>query len=155
MEFLRDRIAHFIAEEGHRTTIELHGENPDVAAITLRARGQQIWVSVSEDDETFYVVAAMHELPTWARDAKQNAALLLELQESMKAVKFYPSQDRAGVVAAVEQFASSPEEFMQHFWKLVELVRESGASAVARILDRTESKSAAEKFIDAFMRGSQ
>jgi len=155
MELLRDRIARFIADEGHRTNIDVHDDRPEVAAITLRARGQQIWVSVSEDDETFYVVAAMHELPSWARDERQNAALLLELQESMKAVKFYPSHDRAGVVSAVEQFSSSPEEFMQHFWKLVALVRESGASAVARILDRTESKAAAEKFIDGFMRGSQ
>lgn len=123
------------------------------ATIRLRVRGQTLVVMTSGIDPAYYSVALPYVLPEWARDQVDAAGILLELQSSFKAVKFYYSADGSTLVSAAEQFSASPEEFSTHFWRLVGIVRDAGSAAVERILDRSETKAAADKFIHDIMGG--
>jgi hypothetical protein len=121
--------------------------------IRLRVRGQAVSVGTSERDPTYYSVSIAFALPDYVSEPAQSAATLLDLQASFKAVKFFFAQGGTVLVAAIEQFSSTPQEFTQQFWRIVGIVRDAGTTAVERILDRSESKAAAEKFINDFMRG--
>ena len=122
--------------------------------IRLRVRGQIIAVGVNERDPSFFSLSIAYSLPEWSRDRAQNAPILLDAQGTFKAVKFFLAHDGAALVAAIEQFADTPAAFTKQFWRLVEILRDAGAAAIERILDRSESKIAAERFINDFMRGN-
>ncbi len=119
----------------------------------MRVRGQSIAVMTSGTDTTYFSIALPYVLPEWARDQAQAAPILLDLQSTFKAVKFFYSSDGGTLISAVEQFSGSAEEFSTHFWRLVGIVRDAGSSAVERILDRSETRAAADRFISDFMRG--
>lgn len=116
-------------------------------------RGQTIVVMTSGIDPTYFSIALPYVLPEWARDQADAAAILLDLQSSFKAVKFFYSGDGTTLISAVEQFSASADEFSTHFWRLVGIVRDAGSAAIERILDRSETKAAADKFIHDIMGG--
>lgn len=152
---MREIIARFIESEGHRAEIDVESESAGDAIIRLRVRGQSVSVGTSERDPSYFSVSIAFVLPDFVYDPVQSAPLLLELQASFKAVKFFYAQGGTVLVAAIEQFSSTPEEFTQQFWRIVGIVRDAGIAAVERILDGSESKAAAEKFINDFMRGQR
>jgi hypothetical protein len=116
-------------------------------------RGQTLAVMTSGTDPTYFSIALPYVLPEWARDQLQAAPILLELQSTFKAVKFFYTNEGATLISAVEQFCGSADEFATHFWRLVGIVRDAGSSAIERILDRSETRAAADRFISTFMRG--
>jgi len=142
----------FIESEGHRAELELH-DTDGGATIRLRVRGQTLAVMTSGTDPTYFSIALPYVLPEWARDQLQAAPILLELQSTFKAVKFFYTNEGATLISAVEQFCGSADEFAAHFWRLVGIVRDAGSSAIERILDRSETRAAADRFISTFMRG--
>ncbi len=142
----------FIEAEGHRAELELH-ESGGGATIRLRVRGQTLAVMTGGGDPTYFSIALPYVLPEWARDQATAAPILLELQSTFKVVKFFYSADGTTLVSAVEQFSSSVDEFAQHFWRLIGIVRDAGSAAIERILDRSETRMAVDKFIHEFERG--
>jgi hypothetical protein len=145
----------FIESEGHKTDVEIVDPKTGSATIRLRVRGQIVTVGTSERDETYFSVSIAYELPEWARDVAQSAPIALDVQSTFKAVKFFYAHQGEALVSAVELFASNPESFASQFWRIVSIARDAGNAAVSRILDITESKAAAEKFIHEFMRGQE
>ena len=107
----------------------------------------------SGTDPTYFSIALPYVLPEWARDQLQAGPILLDLQSTFKAVKFFYTNGGATLISAIEQFSSSPDEFAVHFWRLVGIVRDAGSTAIERILDRSETRAAADRFISNFMRG--
>lgn len=150
---VREAVLRFIENEGHRVEIDASDENAGESSIRLRVRGHVVTVGISERDPRYFSVSIAYALPEWAHDIPQSAPLLLDLQASFKAVKFFYGRGGSTLVSAIEQFSSTPDEFTAHFWRIVGIVRDAGLAAVERILDRSESKAAAEKFINDFMRG--
>ena len=126
-----------------------------VATIHFRTRGNDVAVTVSERDASYFSVSTAFELPPWAHDRAKNGEIFLELQASLKAVKFFYIDEGAAFVAAIEQFSSSAEEFEKILWRIVGIVREAGTTALERILDSNVTKGAAEKFINEFTKGER
>ena len=152
---MREIVARFIESEGHRAEIDVESESAGDAVIRLRVRGQSVSVGTSERDPNYFSVSIAFVLPDFVAEPAQSAAALLELQASFKAVKFFFAQGGTVLVSAIEQFSSTPQEFTEQFWRIVGIVRDAGMAAVERILDRSESKAAAERFINDFMRGQR
>ncbi len=152
---MRESIARFIESQGHRTEISLLDESGSVATIHFRTRGNDVAVTVSEKDANYFSVSTAFELPPWAHDRAKNAEIFLDLQASLKAVKFFYIDQGNAFVAAIEQFSSSTEEFEKILWRVTGIVREAGTTALERILDSNVTKAAAEKFINEFMKGER
>jgi hypothetical protein len=150
---VRESVVAFIEATGHKTELEILDAERGTATIRLRVRGQIFAVGTTEADPAYYSVSLAFALPEWARDRGQHAPILLQLQATFKAVKFFFAHDGAALIVAIEQFSGTPEEFTQHFWRIVGIVRDAGTTAIEHILDRSETKAAAEKFINDFMRG--
>ena len=123
------------------------------ATLRFRVRGQYVTVSTTEHDPTYYSISIAYELPEWSREPALSAPILLDVQASYKAVKFFYAHGGAALVSAVEMFATDPESFATQFWRCISVAREAGTLAVSRVLDTTQTKAAAEKFIHEFMRG--
>lgn len=143
----------FIQAEGHKTDVEIVDPATGSATIRLRVRGQIVTVGTSERDATYFSVSIAYELPEWARDVTQSAPILLEVQSQFKAVKFFYAHQGGALVSAVEMFSADPAAFASQFWRIVSIARDAGNAAVLRVLDTSETKAAAEKFIHEFMRG--
>ncbi|GEM_PF-1383997 len=155
MQTDRERLVQLLAHDGHRAEVERHDESERFVSVHFRARHKHVTVTLTDTDTRFFAVAIAFELPEWARDRTRSAPILIDLQASFKAVKFYFSDDGAALLAAVEQFSSSIDEFYKHVWRIVGVLHEAGSVAMERILDSSESKAAADKFIQDFMRGQK
>lgn len=155
MPLVYEAISQFIQSEGHKVDIAPVDEKAGVTEILFRTRGQVFSVTTYESDPGSFVVSTAYEVPDWARERSQNAETLLSVNEEFPDVAFIMAHDGGLFVATAQEEPGSPEAFTQTFWDVVTRVREAGASAIERIVDRTESKAAAEKFINSFMRGEQ
>ncbi len=147
-------VASFLEAQGHRTAVEHLDPNEEAVLVRFRARGTAFFVATSQSDPTFFTLTTTVMLPTWARDQAQGAPIVLALQNDYKAVKFFYG-DEDTLVASIEQFSASADEFVTHLWRCVGIIREASSAAITRIIDRGESRAAAEKFINDFMRGSE
>ena len=58
-------------------------------------------------------------------------------------------------VATIEFEGPNVQAFTARFWEIVGRLRDAGNSAVERMVDRSESKAAADKFIRQFMKGDR
>ncbi len=148
-----DQIAAFLLEEGHKARVDDIDPENGLTAIHFRARGRTFTVVVSERDPHFFSISSTYDLPDWARDEAQSAPVLVELQSIYKSIKFFYTDNGAAIVAAVEQISSDATEFCSQFWRLVSIVRDGANAALERIIDHSETKAAADKFINDFMKG--
>ena len=152
---VREAIAQFIQSEGHKVDVSAVDEEAGVSEILFKTRGQVFSVTTYENDPGTYIVSTAYEVPEWAHERSQNAETLLSVNEEYPDIAFIMAHDGGLFVATAQEEPGSPEAFTLAFWETVARVREAGASAIERIVDRTESKAAAEKFINSFMRGDQ
>ena len=154
MPLVREIISEFIQSEGHKVDISPVDDNGDVTEILFRTRGQVFSVTTKESDPSVYAISTAYEVPDWAASRTQNAETLEHVGEDFPEITFIMAHDGGLFVATSTEEAGTPEAFTHAFWDLVGRVREAGQQAIERIVDRTESRFAAEKFISSFMRGS-
>ncbi len=152
MTLVRETISRFIESEGHKVDVAALDDDEGVSEILFRTRGQVFSITTNENDPGTFTVSTAYEVPEWAREQTQNAETLEGVHDEFPDVGFVLAHDDALFVATNDQEAGSPEAFMIVFWDAVTRVREAGTRAIERIVDRTESKAAAEKFINSFIK---
>lgn len=152
---VRDTIANFIEAEGHKADASTLDEADGISEILFRARGQVFSVTTYEQDPGFYTISTAYEIPDWAREQSTNSETLSHVEDDHPEVRFILAHDGALFVASSDEDPGSPEAFTRVFWDSVGRVRAAGTQAIERIVDRTESKAAAEKFISQFMKGER
>ncbi len=155
MPRVREAIARFIEAQGHKVDATPVDPGSGVSELLFRSRGQVYSVTTTENDAGLYSISTAYEIPDWARERGHNAETLESVGEDHPGVVFSLAHDGGLFVATLDEAAGTPEAFKEAFWELVGRVREAGAQAIERILDRTESRFAAEKFINSFMRGDR
>ncbi|MGA7570719.1 MAG: hypothetical protein WBG27_07965 [Candidatus Aquilonibacter sp.] len=151
MPSAREVIKHFIESEGHRVDAAPVDPETGVSELLFRTRGQVFSVTTSEDDENILSISTAYEIPDWARDAHQNTEALDRVHKEHPTVVFTLAHDGGLFVATLDERATSSQELMNTFWALVARLRDAGAEAIEDIVDRTESKVAAEKFINSLL----
>ncbi len=154
MTLVREIISKFIEGEGHKVDVAGLDDDAGVSEILFRTRGQVFSITTYEHEPGNFTVSTAYEVPDWAREQKQNAETLEHVHDEYPDVGFVLAHDDALFVATNDQEAGSPEAFMVVFWDAIARVRDAGTTAIERILDRTESKAAAEKFIESFMKSN-
>ncbi len=151
MTLLREELARFIQAEGHRVEVALAGDG--VAELLFRSRGYVFSVGVREGEPPHFQIATAYEIPPWARERAQNAVTLRDVANDVGAVHFVLAPNGKNFVVTLDCAGASPQEFQRDFWTSVARVREAGVAALERILDRSESRAAANKFIKSLTRG--
>lgn len=152
MPSARELIKRFIESEGHKVDAA-PADDAGVSELLFRTRGQVFSVTTTEGDESAFSISTAYEIPDWARERGQNAEALLRVHNAHPLVDFTLAHDGTLFVATLDEHAHSSQELIDDFWTLVNRVRDAGAAAIEDIVDRTESKVAAEKFINSFMMG--
>lgn len=152
MANVRERMMRFIEEEGHRVDASPVDPGSGVSELLFRTRGQVFSVTTNENDAGLLSVSTAYEIPEWARERTQNAEALERVRAENDGIVFTLAHDGGLFVATIDEKAASMQEIMHVFWTLVARLREAGQQAIEDIVDRTESKNAAEKFINSFMR---
>ena len=155
MPRVRETIARFIEGEGHKVDATPVDPGSGESELLFRTRGQVFSVTTTENDGGIYSISTAYEIPDWAREQSTNAETLERVSIEYPGVQFSVAHDGSLFVATLDEAAGTPEGFTHVFWDLVNRVREAGQIAIERIVDRTESRVAAEKFINSFMLGDQ
>ncbi|HTC30894.1 MAG TPA: hypothetical protein VK702_09180 [Candidatus Acidoferrum sp.] len=148
----RELIKRFIESEGHKVDAA-PPDDAGVSELLFRTRGQVFSVTTAEDDDAAFSISTAYEIPEWAREPTQNNEALERVHVEHPDVVFTLAHDGSLFVATLDERAQSSQELINGFWLLVSRLRDAGAQAIEDIVDRTESKVAAEKFINSFMMG--
>jgi len=148
----RELIKHFIENEGHKVDAA-PPDDAGVSELLFRTRGQVFSVTTTEGDDTAFSISTAYEIPDWAREPAQNTEALDRVHNEHPDVVFTLAHDGSLFVATLDESAQSSQELVHGFWLLVARLRDAGTQAIEDIVDRTESKVAAEKFINSFMMG--
>ena len=149
---VREQLARFIQGEGHRVELALLDDEGQDAELLFRTRGYVVSVSVRESDPPAFAVSTAYEIPPWSRERVQNATTLHDAARDSDNLTFTLAPNGKSFVVALESNATL-EAFQREFWQTVAKVREGGVAALERILDRSESRAAANKFIKSLLRG--
>ncbi|HKU80575.1 MAG TPA: hypothetical protein VJP76_00295 [Candidatus Tumulicola sp.] len=152
---VRDRIAQFIESEGHCVEIAPVGDTPELAEIVFRTRGQTYSVAVSEAEPDRFSISTAYEVPETVRDHVHTREIFADLANDYPETRFSLAQDDSIFIATTEYEAMDVEAFVDAFWQIVGQLREAGTGAIERMVDRSESKAAADKFISQFMKGER
>lgn len=152
---VRERIASFIESEGHRVETALVGDAPELAELVFRTRGQTYSVAVSELEPDRFSVSTAYEVPETVRDQAHMRDILSDLADDYPEARFSLAQDDTIFIVTVEYESMEVEAFLNAFWHIVAQLREAGTGVVEGMVDRSESKAAADKFISQFMKGER
>jgi hypothetical protein len=152
---VREQVARFIESEGHRVDTALVGDAPERAELVFRTRGQTYSVAVSELEPERFSLSTAYEVPESVRGPAHTHDVLDDLAGEYPETRFALAHDDTIFIATVEYQALDVESFLENFWEIVGQLREAGSGAVERMVDRSESKSAADKFIRQFMKGDR
>jgi hypothetical protein len=155
MPAVRDVIAKFIESEGHKVDVSPVDADQGVSELLFRTRGQVFSITTYEKDPATFTISTAYEIPEWARERGHNAETLADAGDEYPEISFVMAHDGGLFIATIDEAPGSPEAFTRSLWQIVARVRDAGAYAIERIVDRTESKAAAEKFISSFMRGER
>lgn len=155
MPRVRERIARFIESEGHKVDATPVDPGTGTSELLFRTRGQVFSITTSENDTGRFSISTAYEIPEWAREGRQNAETLERVGAEHPGIVFSIAHDGSLFVATLDEETGTIDAFTSSFWDLIARVREAGTQAIERIVDRTESRAAAEKFINSFMRGDQ
>lgn len=155
MANVRERMIRFIEGEGHRVDASPVDPGSGVSELLFRTRGQVFSVTTNENDSGLLSISTAYEIPEWARERTQNTEALERVRAGHAGIAFTLAHDGGLFVATVDEKTDSMQEIMHGFWLLVNRVRDAGQEAIEDIVDRTESKVAAEKFINSFMMGDR
>jgi hypothetical protein len=152
---VRARVAQFIVNEGHRVDTTLVGDNDELAELVFRTRGQTFSVAVSELEPQRFSFSTAYEVPEEVRDRAQPREALDDVHGDFPETRFTLAHDDTIFIATIQYDAIDVETLLQNFWGIIGRLRDSGNVAVARMVDRSESKAAADKFIRQFMKGER
>jgi hypothetical protein len=152
---LRDEIARFIENEGHRVEISPLDDAEALAEVVFRTRGQMFSIATSEAEAERFSISTAYEVPEWIRERSRTMETLQDIEAEYPGTRFTLAHDDTIFVATVEYEAANVAEFTQHFWNVIGRLRDAGNTAVERMVDRSESKAAADKFIREFMKGER
>ncbi|HVA28280.1 MAG TPA: hypothetical protein VNF68_08875 [Candidatus Baltobacteraceae bacterium] len=155
MPLVRETIAKFIESEGHKVDVSPVDDDGGVSELLFRTRGQVFSITTYEKDPATFTISTAYEIPEWARERGHNAETLADAGDDFPDVAFVMAHEGGLFIVTADETPGSPEAFTRSLWEIVARVREAGAYAIEKIVDRTESKVAAEKFISSFMRGDQ
>jgi hypothetical protein len=155
MALVRESVARFIQGEGHRVDVSIVDEKDGIAEILFRTRGQVFSVMTYENNPGAFTISTAYEIPDWARERSTNAETLRHVEEEYPEVQLMLAHDGSLFVASMDDEPGSAEAFTVSFWDIVAHVRDAGSQCIERIMDRTESRAAAEKFISSFMKGER
>ncbi len=150
MPLLRDELARFIQSEGHRVEIAAAQGPSERAELLFRTRGYVFSVLVREAPPQFEIATA-YEIPPWARERAQNATTLAGVATDVGDVRFTLAPNGKTFVVNLD-CGGDLAELQRSFWTSVGRLREAGVAALERILDRSESRAAANKFIESLTR---
>lgn len=153
MPLVRDELARFIQSEGHRVEIAVTGEAGDRAELLFRSRGYVFSVMVAEGATPHFEIATAYEIPPWARERAQNATTLADVASDVGDVRFTLAPNGKTFIVTLDCDGDALPSFQRSFWPNVGRVREAGVAALERILDRSETRAAANKFIKSLTRG--
>jgi hypothetical protein len=152
---VRERVARFIESEGHRVDTTLVGDAPELAELVFRTRGQTFSVAVSELEPQRFSLSTAYEVPDWVRDRTRAREALVDVEGDFPETRFTLAHDDTIFVATVEYDAMDVAAFLENFWDIVGRLRDAGTGAVEHMVDRSESKAAADEFIRQFMKGER
>jgi len=155
MPLVREIIETFIKAEGHKVDVSPVDPDAGVSELLFRTRGQVFSITTYEKDPGTFTVSTAYEIPDWARERGHNAETLADVGDDYPDVAFVMAHDGGLFIVTSDEAPGSPEAFTRALWEIVARIRDAGATAIERIVDRTESKAAAEKFISSFMRGER
>jgi len=155
MPSIRDTVARFLERDGHKVDAAPIDPETGTSELLFKTRGQVFSVTVSEQEETALSISTAYEIPEWARERAQNAEVLDRVQRDHPAVIFTLAHDGSLFVATLDRTGESVDALLSSFWAAVGRLRDAGAEAIEDMVDRTESKAAAEKFINSFMMGER
>lgn len=150
---LRDQLARFIEGEGHRIELAILDDGR-TAELLFRTRGYVVCVAVKEDDPAWFSIATAYEIPPWARERAQNATILHDVAKDRNGIRLTLAPNGKNFVVLFEYAGGTLEAFQGEFWPSVARVRDAGVAALERILDRSETRAAANKFITSLTRGN-
>ena len=109
-----------------------------------------------EAEPNRFSLSTAYEVPDWVRDKEiAPTDTLADIEGEYPGTRFMLAQDGTIFVATLEYETTGVDEFTQHFWQIVGRLRDAGNTAVERMVDRSESKAAADKFIREFMKGER
>ncbi|MBV8491810.1 MAG: hypothetical protein JO199_14885 [Candidatus Eremiobacteraeota bacterium] len=151
----RDEIARFIEDEGHRVEVSAVDGERDLSEIVFRSRGQMFSVAISELDPTRLRISTAYEIPDWVRDRHHALGALGDVEREYREAHFTLAHDDTIFVATLDYDGPNVQAFLSHFWEIVGRLRDAGTAAIERMVDRSESKAAADKFIRQFMKGER
>jgi hypothetical protein len=152
---VRDRVAQFLESEGHRVDTTVVGDETELAELVFRTRGQAFSVAVSELEPQRFSLSTAYEVPEWVRERAHTRDALGEVEGDFPETRFTLAHDDTIFVATVEYDAMDVEAFLENFWDIVGRLRDAGTEAVEHMVDRSETKAAADKFIRQFMKGER
>lgn len=152
---VRDRIAQFIQEQGHRVETARVADADELSELVFRTRGQTFSLAVSELEPERFSLSTAYEVPDTVRDPGQVRDALQELEGDDPQLRFTLAHDDTIFIITLESRSTGVDALLEGFWDVVGRVRQSGSAAIERMLDRSESKAAADKFIRQFMKGSR
>jgi hypothetical protein len=152
MTSTHEALAQFIESEGHRVDLDDATRGPN-AELLFRTRGYVFSVGIREGAPPHFHVATAYEIPPWARERAQNDTTLNDVAHDVGDVHFALAPNGKNFVVRLDVADATLQEFQRNFWPYVARVREAGIAALERILDRSESHAAANKFITSLIRG--
>ena len=127
----------------------------ELAELIFRTRGQTYSIAVSELEPRRFTLSTAYEVPEPVRGATPIREALADLADDYPGTRFTLARGEDMFVASLEFEAETVEAFLESFWQLVSRLRESGGGVIARMVDRSESRAAADKFIRQFMKGER
>jgi hypothetical protein len=149
------RIAQFIENEGHRAEISLIDGEQELSEVVFRTRGQTFSIAVSDLEPNRFSLSTAYEIPDWVRERSHVLDVLRDVEREFAEARFVLAHDDTIFVVTLDYQATDEEAFTDHFWGVVARLRDAGTAAVERMVDRSESKAAADKFIRQFMKGER
>jgi len=150
---VRERIARYIREQGHRVDIAPVEASDQLSELVFRTRGQTFSLAVSEAEPERFSLSTAYEVPDGVSDQSQVRDALGDIDDPT--LRFTLAHDDTIFIVTLESRTTSVDELLEHFWDVVGQLRVAGQAAVERMLDRSQSKAAADKFIRQFMKGSR
>ena len=152
---VRDRIARFVEEQGHRVEIARVGDADELCELVFRTRGQTFSLAISELEPDRFSLSTAYEVPETLGDPEQIREALREMERANPGLRFALAHDDTIFILTLESRDVGVEAFVEKFWDVVGRVRQAGNGAIEHMLDRSQSKAAADKFIRQFMKGSR
>jgi len=152
---VREQLARFVEEQGHRVETARVGETDELCELVFRTRGQTFSLAISELEPERFSLSTAYEVPETAGSPAQIREALREMERADPHLRFALAHDDTIFILTLESRDVGVEALIEKFWDIVGRVRQAGNGAVEHMLDRSQSKAAADKFIRQFTKRSR